>query len=87
MLNIYSMDKKYFIYILSNRYRGTIYIGMTSNLNERIRAHKEKLIKGFTYKYNLNKLIYFEEYKTAEEAITREKHLKHWKRAWKIELI
>ena len=81
------MNKEFFVYILANKYHGTIYIGITSDIERRIRAHKEGLIKGFTYKYNVDKLVYYEKYETAEEAISREKHMKKWKRDWKINLI
>ena len=72
---------------MSNRKNGTLYIGITSNLIKRVYEHKEKLADGFTKKYGLNKLIYFELFDSIEEAIKREKQLKKWKRAWKIELI
>ena len=80
------MRNKYFIYILGN-YRPTLYIGVTNNLIRRIYEHKKRLIKGFSKKYNLTKLLYFEEYHSPLEAIKREKQLKAWKRDWKIDLI
>ncbi len=80
------MRKKYFIYILGNN-RPTLYIGITNNLARRIYEHKEGLIDGFSKKYTLNKLLYFEEFNSSTEAIYREKQLKVWKRDWKLELI
>lgn len=64
-----------------------LYIGVTNNLERRLYEHKNKLVEGYTQKYNLNKLIYFEEYQSIEEAIAREKELKGWVRRKKIELI
>jgi putative endonuclease len=80
------MRKKYYVYILGN-VRPTIYIGVTNNLSRRIYEHKKGLIEGFSTKYCLTKLLYFEEYISSVEAITREKQLKAWKRNWKLELI
>ena len=81
------MDKRFFIYIMSNKKHGTIYIGVTSNIIKRSFEHKNHLTKGFTDKYNLDKLVYYEIYEDADSAIKREKQLKEWKRLWKIELI
>lgn len=81
------MNEKYYVYLITNKYRGTIYTGLTSNLENRIKSHREGLIKGFAYKYNLNKLVYFETLDTNDEAINRERHIKHWRRQWKIDLI
>ena len=78
---------QYYIYILANKYDGVIYIGVTNDLQRRVYEHKKGLIKGFTQKYNVNTLIYFESFKDINEAITREKNLKKWKRDWKINLI
>ena len=64
-----------------------MYIGVTNNLESRTLQHKNKIIKGFTSKYNLDKLVYYETYYDIESAIMREKELKHWNRQWKIELI
>ena len=79
--------KKPAIYILTNTHHTTIYIGVTSNLKRRIYQHKNKLIAGFSSRYNLEKLIYFEQFTFIEDAIVREKRLKNWKRAWKNRLI
>ncbi|CAK6509166.1 GIY-YIG nuclease family protein [Rickettsia helvetica] len=65
--------KAYYVYILSNKYDGTLYIGVTSDIIKRVWQHKQKIIKGFTTKYNLNKLIYFEQFNNINLAISREK--------------
>ena len=79
--------KRYFVYVLTNNSNEVIYIGVTGNLKRRIYEHQNKLVKGFTEKYNLNKLIYFEETIDVHSAISREKQLKNWHRGWKINLI
>ncbi len=79
--------KSYYIYILANQRNTTLYIGMTSNLAKRVWEHKNKIVKGFTEKYNVTRLVYYECYDDPENAILREKRLKKWKREWKIELI
>jgi putative endonuclease len=79
--------RKFYIYILTNKINGTLYVGITGDLIERVTQHKEKIIKGFTKKYNLTRLVYYEEYENPKEAIYREKQLKKWKRQWKLELI
>lgn len=79
--------KDYYIYILTNRKNGTLYIGVTNNLMRRIYEHKNGIIKGFTKKYNLDKLVYFEQTTDINAAILREKRLKKWNRDWKIKLI
>lgn len=81
------MIKTYYVYILTNFSNTTIYIGITNNLNRRIYEHKNKLAKGFSNKYNLKKLVYFEETNDVNSAIKREKQLKNWHRDWKINLI
>ncbi len=78
---------QYAVYILTNKKNGTLYIGMTGNLERRMFEHKNKMIDGFTKKYGLDKLVYFEMYQHVNDAITREKRLKSWKRQWKINLI
>ena len=78
---------QYFVYILSNKYNTTIYIGVTSDLEIRVVQHKRKEYKGFTSKYNVDKLVYFEIFNDINEAIAREKQLKNWKREWKNALI
>ena len=75
------------VYIMTNYLNSTFYIGVTNNLYRRVKEHKDKYNKGFTSKYNLCKLIYFEISESIEVAILREKQLKNWKRQWKIDLI
>ncbi|MBW1846831.1 MAG: GIY-YIG nuclease family protein [Deltaproteobacteria bacterium] len=81
------MDKNYYVYILASKRNGTLYIGITSELIKRIWQHKEKLADGFTKKYNVNRLVYFEQFRDPENAIKREKRLKKYERQWKIKLI
>ena len=80
------MRKSYYIYILTNA-SGTLYIGVTSDLIKRIWEHKHKVVKGFTEKYNIETLIYYEEYADPENAILREKQLKGWLKKKKLALI
>ena len=75
------------IYIITNKRYGTLYIGVTSNLVKRVYEHKNKLVDGFSKKYNLSKLVYYELFENMESAIIREKRLKKWNREWKLELI
>ena len=79
--------KESYIYILSNKNKNVLYIGMTSNLLKRIVEHKESKGSAFTNKYQVHNLLYFERFTDINQAIAREKQLKNWKRAWKIELI
>ncbi len=79
--------KEYYVYILSNKYDDTLYIGVTSDIIKRVWQHKQKIIKGFTTKYNLDKLVYFEQFNDINLAISREKRLKEYKRKWKLDLI
>ena len=81
------MKKSYFVYILTNFEETTFYIGVTSNLQKRIWEHKNKIVEGFTEKYNVDRLVYFEQAKEVETALNREKQLKRWHRQWKINLI
>ncbi len=80
------MGKSYYIYILTNNSE-TLYIGITSNIIKRLWEHQNKVVKGFTEKYNITKLIHFEEYSDPENAILREKQLKNWSRTKKLSLI
>ena len=80
-------ENRYYVYILASKRNGTLYIGVTSNLIKRIYEHKNNLIEGFTKKYNIHNLVYYEITEDVNSAITREKQLKIWKRNWKIELI
>ena len=80
-------EKLSYIYIMASCKNGTLYIGVTSNLQERVHQHKQGLLDGFTKKYNVKNLVYYEIFGDIGEAITREKQLKKWKREWKIKLI
>ncbi|QDP02787.1 GIY-YIG nuclease family protein [Thalassotalea sp. PS06] len=75
------------VYILTNKKNSVLYIGVTSNLPQRIYQHREKLVEGFSKRYNLTKLVYFELFDDLENAITREKRMKDWHRQWKVNLI
>lgn len=80
--------KHWYVYIMANKPNGVIYIGVTDNLDERVKEHKLKVyVKSFTAKYNCNKLIYYEEFEDGEKASVREKQFKKWKRQWKVNLI
>ena len=80
-------ERDFYVYILSSQRNGTLYIGVTSDLPRRIHEHKEGLVEGFTKKYNVKNLVYYERHGNAESAIQREKSMKEWKRVWKLELI
>ena len=80
-------EKIYCVYILTSGKNATLYIGITSDLQARVSQHKEGKGKGFTQKYKVNQLVYYEEFGNVDEAIQREKQLKVWKREWKINLI
>ena len=77
----------YFVYILASRKHDTLYVGVTNDLARRVFEHREGLIKGFTQKFGVKRLVYFEPHDDILEAIKREKLLKRWRRDWKIELI
>ncbi|MEK7083175.1 MAG: GIY-YIG nuclease family protein [Patescibacteria group bacterium] len=77
----------YYIYILASKRNGTIYIGVTNDLRRRVYEHKNNLIEGFTKKYNVHDLVYFEQTIDIQSALQREKQIKIWKRKWKIDLI
>jgi len=77
----------YYVYILASGFNGTLYIGVTSDLVKRIWQHKNKQVDGFSKKFNVDKLVYYEQHKDIESAITREKQMKKWHRTWKIKLI
>ena len=81
------MEKLYFVYIIANERNTVLYIGVTSDLVKRIYEHKNKVVKGFSKKYNLCKLVYYEASNCVESAIAREKQLKNWHRDWKFNLI
>ena len=83
----YTQMKNHYVYIVTNKPRGTLYTGMSNNLVRRGYEHRNGLVEGFTKKYNLKRLSYFEVFNRVEDAINREKRLKKWNRQWKIELI
>ncbi len=84
--NLYNKNM-YYIYILASQKNGTLYIGVTSNLIQRVHQHKTGAIEGFTKKYKVDLLVYYEETEDINSGIAREKNLKAWKRQWKIDLI
>ena len=79
-------QKQYYVYIMTNKSR-TLYVGMTNNIKKRVYEHKSKLIDGFTKKYNISRLVYFETFGDSYSAIAREKTIKGWLRKKKIELV
>ncbi|MFZ2189217.1 MAG: GIY-YIG nuclease family protein [Candidatus Magasanikiibacteriota bacterium] len=81
------MEKTFYVYILASKKYGVLYIGVTNNIDRRTNEHKTGIIDGFTKKYWVHKLVYFEEYRSINDAIHREKCLKKWNREWKIKLI
>ena len=81
------MGKRPFVYILASKRNGTLYTGVTSDLNKRIRIHKTGTVDGFTRQHSVHMLVYFELHATMAAAIEREKQLKKWKRRWKLGLI
>ena len=82
-----SEPRSFYVYILASRVGGTLYTGVTNDLVRRVYVHREKLAEGFTKRYGVSRLVYFEVFDDAENAIVREKRLKKWNRAWKIRLI
>ena len=78
---------EYYVYILASKKNGTLYIGVTNDLIKRVYEHKNDLAEGFTKKYGVHQLVYFEQTNDVISAITREKQIKKWRRQWKIELI
>ena len=81
------MGKTFCVYILASRKYGALYVGVTSNLAARVYIHREELLSGQTSRYHIHRLVHFELFENAEQAILREKRLKKWRRAWKITLI
>ncbi len=79
--------KKFYVYILCNKRNGTLYTGVTSDIVKRVYEHKNDLVEGFTKKYNVHHLVWYEIHESAESAIVREKQIKKWKRAWKLKII
>ncbi len=80
-------EKQFCVYILASKIGGTLYIGVTSNLLKRLWEHQNHVVEGFTKRYGVTQLVYYEFHPTAKSAIGREKQMKEWKRQWKIELI
>jgi putative endonuclease len=77
----------YYVYLLASKKYGTLYLGVTNNLVRRVYEHRTKAVPGFTSRYGVDKLVWFEIHATAEAAIAREKELKKWRRDWKIRMI
>lgn len=80
-------EHAYYVYILASGIGGTLYIGVTSNLVKRVYEHREKFVKGFTGKYGVDRLVYYDAFGDIHAAIQREKQMKKWNRAWKVRLI
>jgi|SRR5688572_6225598 putative endonuclease len=80
-------EHAYFVYVLASQRNGTLYVGVTSDIYGRTVEHRDGLVPGFTKRYGVTKLVYFEEHDDIDAAIHREKRIKRWRRAWKIELI
>ncbi len=78
---------RYWLYILASKPFGTLYVGMTNDLVRRIYEHREGLVEGFSKAHSVKLLVYYEEHATALAAIQREKNIKHWPRAWKVDLV
>ncbi len=81
------MKERFYVYILASQRRGTLYVGVTSNLTKRVYEHKNDLVDGFTKKYGVHRLVYYEIANNAVAAISRERQIKRWNRAWKLRLI
>lgn len=81
------LDQQYYIYVLASKLGGTLYVGVTNNLVERVSAHRDGIGSKFTAKYGINLIVYFEVHEEIDWAIKREKQVKRWRRAWKIRLI
>jgi putative endonuclease len=79
--------RQFYVYILASRPGGALYVGVTNNLVRRVYEHKNKMVDGHTKRYGIDRLVYFEIYETAYQAIQREKNIKHWPRAYKTRLI
>ncbi len=77
----------YYVYIVASRRNGTLYIGVTNDLVRRVYEHKNKIVRGFTSRYAVDRLVWFEVYDDPDNAIVREKEIKKWRRAWKLRLI
>ena len=77
----------YWVYILTNQPRSTLYVGVTNDLVRRVHEHRESLVPGFTKRYGLKMIVHFERYDSPQAAIQREKNIKHWPRQWKLNLV
>ena len=87
LYNYFMFDKTYCVYILCSQRNGTLYVGITNNLAKRVWEHKNKKVDGFTKKYEVSHLVYYEVHENPESAITREKQIKKWNRLWKLRII
>ena len=83
----YMTPKQYYVYILANKRNGTLYTGVTSNLAKRVWEHKNDIVAGFTKRYQVHNLVYYDQTEDVVSAMVREKQLKRWKRSWKLALI
>jgi putative endonuclease len=81
------MDRQNYVYIMASKRNGTLYVGVTSNLVKRVWEHKHHLLEGFTSRYNVHELVYYEAYRDIRDAVMREKCIKKWNRRWKLKLI
>ena len=81
------MDRQPAVYMVASKRKGTLYVGVTSNLAKRVWEHKNNVVEGFTRRYGLHRLVWYEVHETMESAIVREKRIKSWRRIWKLELI
>ena len=81
------MEKQFYVYIMANKRNGTIYVGVTNSLSRRVYEHREGFVEGFTKRYGLKMLVYYEVFDSVTTAIQRETNIKHWLRRWKLELI
>ena len=81
------MKESFFVYILASQCRGTLYVGVTSDLIKRVYEHRSGTHEGFAHKYDVHRLVYYETFEDASGAIAREKQIKKWRRAWKLRLI
>ena len=81
------MDRQPAVYMVASKRNGTLYVGVTSNLAKRVWEHKNNVVEGFTRRYGLHRLVWYEVHETMESAIVREKRIKSWRRIWKLELI
>ncbi|HOC39364.1 MAG TPA: GIY-YIG nuclease family protein, partial [Thermodesulfobacteriota bacterium] len=81
------MEKQFYVYMTASKRNGTLYLGVTSNLTQRVWQHKNKLVDGFSKRYDVHRLVYYELHDDWESAVIREKQMKKWLRAWKVRLI